>query len=68
MRRLKELHTSIGALLKEISQHIKQQTNLLGASIPKGQDAGDMVELHDGETLRLMHARWFKLYKDLYRL
>ena len=25
-----------------------------------------MVELHDGETLRLMYARWLKLFKDLY--
>ena len=38
------------------------ETKIIG----QGLDAGDLVELHDGETLRLMHARWMKLYKDLF--
>jgi hypothetical protein len=30
------------------------------------QDVADMLELDNGETLRLMHSRWEKLYTDLW--
>ena len=35
VRRLKELHATIGALLKEISDHINKQTIIMGPSVPQ---------------------------------
>jgi hypothetical protein len=47
----------------------KQASKLASSSLPEcegTQDIAHNVELDNGETLRLMHSRWEKLYNDLW--
>ena len=45
-----------------------QPKNAIGVeqSGKRSKDVAHMIELENGETLRLMHSRWQKLYDDIW--
>lgn len=66
--RLAQLHWRIGKLLDEIEKHINEarRSQPPPAGANKSYDVADLIECHDGETLRLLHQRWKKLHEDIY--
>ena len=67
--KLTELRKGIYRLLAELDEHIKKQklaVRLDPHDPEHSSDVADMIDLENGETLRLMHSRWKKLYDDLW--
>ena len=58
---LLRMRNNIKSLLSELEAHISQQEDFLC-----GDDVAHMIDLENGETMRLMHTRWQKLYHDLW--
>jgi hypothetical protein len=58
----------IAKMLAEMDSHIDAAKNAIGVeqSGKRSKDVAHMIELENGETLRLMHSRWQKLYDDIW--
>eukprot|EP00802_Teleaulax_amphioxeia_P000868 Tamp_00869.p1 GENE.Tamp_00869~~Tamp_00869.p1 ORF type:complete len:472 (+),score=150.05 Tamp_00869:2456-3871(+) len=70
---LVSLRNNIAKLLVQLDLRIQEAKRTNPASAASAvhtceatQDVADMLELDNGETLRLMHSRWEKLYTDLW--
>ena len=66
---LLRMRNNIKSLLSELEAHISQQEDFLCGEQQEDflcLDVAHMIDLENGETMRLMHTRWQKLYHDLW--